>query len=173
MWKCPKCENKIDSLDYDVPTTGTEWGTAYLSDKEPENPNNSDHVISEHDYSDSGDSNWEGDVTYRCRECDEDVELQDLEWVEEDDEEEEDKPGEPEETKHEIITPKNNIVVNSNSNQNQTLSSIVCKNCQYLYVAEGGTSNWNNSFESNSTSECPKCGESNSTKEFRESLKDN
>ena len=171
MWKCPKCKSTIDRLDYDVPTTNSEYGTAFLSKEKPTDLEDSYQVVTDYDYNDTGDSNWDGDVNYRCSECEDNVEWEDLIWVEE--EEEENKPEEPEETKHKIITPQNNIIVNNNSNQNATISSIVCKNCQYLYVAEGGDSNWSNSFSSNTTSECPKCGESNSTKEFRESLQDN
>ena len=70
MWKCPRCENEIENLDYSVQTR--EWGYVNLSEPEDENSQ-----CDTENY-ESNDSEWTGDTSFSCPECSNDIELDEL-----------------------------------------------------------------------------------------------
>lgn len=163
MWKCPHCEAKIDRLDYRVDTMGTEYGTADLTSRS--NIEGSSRVTN-HEYSDSGDTEWSGDVTYECSECNDELDLDDLIWVpEEETKIVKPKPEEePIETTFNIIRPQNEIIKNEIAKDSRN-STLLCKECNYMFIGD----NQNNSFNSDIL-DCPKCGVQNSIREFKELL---
>lgn len=158
-WKCPDCEAEIETLKYNVATTGVEYGEAGLSSikQDPED------IIDDHDFQDSGDSNWDGSPDYECPECGIGIDLVDLIWItDESDEEETSSTKEnDEETEHEIIHPKVSIQ-SVDWPKNASDTSIICKNCFYMFV----TGSQNNSNDNEIFCQCPKCNETNSSTEF-------
>lgn len=134
-WKCPRCDAPVDDLRYSVSTSGTEYGTASLSDV-----NEEDDRIIDHDYSDNGDTNWEGDCEYECPHCDRSVDPSELIWIgDEDEEEEEDvkeskEPGD-EEASHDIIRPEENII-EKDKGDSANRTSIICKECRHVLVCD-------------------------------------
>jgi hypothetical protein len=169
MWKCPECEHTIEYLQYHVNTTSSEYGTADLSDTNQEREDR----ITEFNSDDYGDNNWDGSPEYRCPECDSDVSLNELIWINEDDDEEEDKPEpepEPEETLHNIILPENNII--RTDIPKQADESIICKNkkCKHIFVIEKATRYGYGLRDDEETFECPKCATSNTLAEYKELL---
>ena len=178
-WKCPECKEEIGSLYYDVNTSGSEYGNAQLNDSPrpatpvepiPRHLNYHHHyeIITDHDFSDNGDTNWEGDPSYRCPECDADINPNSLIWFDEDEEEEEEKIKEAilEETTHKIISPEEEIIMKDRPIN--TDSSMICcnKKCFHVFVAEmKGDTHYEEFFI-----ECPKCGEINSSTTYKQLL---
>jgi len=160
-WKCPKCEAEIDQLSYSVATNGTEYGTAQLDD---ENKEGRDRIC-DHDFDESGDSDWDGNPEYTCRECDTEINIDDLIWFdsEEEIEKEEKEKKEDEEVLHSIIKPEKEIISKDNI-KDASQSSIICKNCRHMFVA---SESYQEEFY-----DCPKCGITNSTEEFKKLLKE-
>jgi len=75
MWKCRDCNEEIDHLIYTVPVSTTEYGSAYLDDrnskiKEITATTRMGDIIDDYNYDDRGDAEWDGDITYNCPECD-------------------------------------------------------------------------------------------------------
>lgn len=167
-WKCPHCEDEIDYMQYTVPVSGEEYGTASLSDNERE----SGDRIRDHDY-DNCDTSSDGSYVYNCPECSEEIDEGDLIWIAEDGDEtpkkviKVEKKEINEEETHEIIRPKQQIICNNNQTTNPTDSSIVCKECFHVMVT---TTDRYNNYETNFI-ECPKCSTVNSPEEFKELLK--
>ena len=162
-WKCPNCEEEIETLDYDVGITATEYGTAYLNEEKSTEENTRDIVV-DWDSNDMGNTDSNGDYEYRCPECQEEINPDRLIWIEEEEEEEKKeikKPEELEETKHNIIRPKTPIIIECNINNNN--SSMICKECSHIIIYDD--MNYSDEFP-----ECPKCGTVNSIQEFRKKL---
>ena len=86
MWKCPECLHELTSLAYNVYTSSSEYGTAELSDHNQES--NRDKIY-EHECNDNGDTEWTDTPNYTCPECDNEIDLDDLKWVDEDEEDNE------------------------------------------------------------------------------------
>ena len=168
-WKCPECKETIDEMYYEVSTTGYESGSCSLSkEKETERGD----IIQDHDYGDSGNTEWDGDVIYKCQECDAEIDPTELIWTgDEDDEDEEEKPLEPPETLHKIIIPKSHIICEDEPKDSSN-SSLICKECRYVFCVSGGKEDWNGGNQE-SFHECPKCGTSNTLKEYKELLAKN
>lgn len=166
-WKCPDCDNEIENLCYEVSTSGYEYGTADLSDTKKIATCD---IVTDTNYDDSGDTEWSGDVEYKCPECDNYIDPEDLIWEDEDDDEDEEEgeklPPEPEETKFKIIPPLYDIIDDDNPKDSSN-STIICKECNYIFCCNGGKEDWNSGGESE-FSECPKCGTSNTVKEYKE-----
>ena len=158
MWKCPSCENEIETLDYEVPAR--EWGSAYLS--EPDNEN-SEAEMNNHETSNS---EWTDDVNYFCPECNEEVDLSDLILVKTEQEKEKPKKEELEEEKFNIIKPEIEIQVQRRSTD-QTDSTMICKHCYYVFVYF--TEKYGKAEE---FTDCPNCGKQNNRKEYKQMIKD-
>lgn len=172
MWICPECSCEIKHLNYDVDTVSSEYGTADLSDKKPEHARDR---VTDHENEDMGDTEWSGSPNYRCPECDNDIDLMDLEWEDEDDEEEEEKPKpepEPEETLHRIIKPEKDII--KTDLPKSVENSIICKNkkCLHVFVIEEGDyyQKRRNNDNDDELFECPKCSTSITLDEYRKLL---
>ena len=83
MWICPKCKAEIKELDYQAYTSGTEWGRASLINRKPtEEDRRFSNIITDWEYSD-GETTDTNDYEYTCRECDNGIELNEIEWKEE------------------------------------------------------------------------------------------
>jgi len=179
-WQCPHCNHTLEKLNYGVDTNQREYGTAYLTDEKPETTedrNNSNEMIEDWNQDDNGDSEWSEDPSYSCHECNEELELSDLIWIEEEkitiEKIEPEKTTEPEETLHNIIHPEKSLLDERENRKRVFDATIICKKCNHVFINEndqytdmhGISSNENNSCE------CPKCSEMNSTKEFQELLK--
>jgi len=166
MWKCPECNNEISELNYEVETSGKDYGNAILSS----NNNVNLCIIEDHDCTDSESGDWTEDVEYTCPECNTTVSPRELIWCENTETEEIEiikQPETPEESRHRIITPTNNILKDEEAKD--TSSSIICKNCRHIFVCntDRGYYGSNNIEE---IIDCPKCGESNCLKEYQELL---
>jgi phage FluMu protein Com len=154
-WKCPRCGEEIDNVNYQVSTSGREYGSAYIhgtNDGPPE--------INNHETDDS-DSDWDEDMEYKCPECDEEIDPTLLIEIEEDEIIETPKPPEVEETDesdHKIIRPSNPIILNNS--RYSTESSMVCKNCRHVYL-KGGCE-----YDLENINECPQCNTTMSVKEY-------
>jgi uncharacterized protein YbaR (Trm112 family) len=167
MWKCPNCNNEIESLQYHVNTQSSEYGTAELSEKKQERGD----IVTDYNSDDYGDSDWDGSPEYTCPECDNDVSLNELIWVDEDDEEENNKPKpepEPEETLHKIILPENNIIKSDLPRQAE--DSIICKNCRHIFVIEETYRPGYGREKDEEIFECPKCSTSTTLDEYKKLL---
>lgn len=169
MWICPECDAEIEKLSYDVSTNSSEYGTAYLDDEKKERRRD---IVVEHESEDGGDTEWSDDPNYRCPECDNDIDPEDLIWKDEDeDEEDDDKPKpepEPEETLHKIIVPKKNIM--KTDLPKTTEDSIICKNkkCLHVFIIDTSSSGYNHhNDDDEETFDCPKCSTSNTLEEYR------
>lgn len=175
MWKCPHCEEEIDSLSYSVATTSYEYGSASLAGCKREDyisdPNHTWmhwEMITDHSSDDYGDTNWDGDCEYRCPECDNEIsDIDSLIWIGISEQIELKKEKEPEETLHKIIPPKNYIVKDEIS-KDATESSIICKHCFHIFVHD--IERRYREKDEKDFCECPKCGEQNSPQEFKELL---
>jgi len=172
MWKCPECRHEIDRVQYNVSTSGSEYGTASLVENNPTNTRDRAEDFEQDDY---GDTEWNDTPEYTCPECDNNINLEDLIWINEDDDEDEDddkpKPEpEPEETLHNIILPENNIV--RTDLPRQADESIICKNkkCKHIFVVEKATRYGYGLRDDEETFECPKCATSNTLTEYKELL---
>ena len=168
-WKCPHCEEEIETLDYSVPTSQTEYGTAYINDKEKatpteQNPDPYYERIVDHESGDNSDVEWDGSPEYSCPRCQRSINEDELIWFEDENtQKEKKKETEPEESLHKIIKPENYIIKDEIS-KDFSESSIVCKNCFHMFVFETENSYSRNIEE---IYNCPKCNEQNSLKEFR------
>ena len=175
MWKCPECEHEIEHLQYHVNTQSSEYGTADLSDTKQERGD----IVCDYNSDDYGDSDWDGSPEYTCPECDNDVSLSDLIWVNEDDDEEEKpkvkKEPEPEETLHKIIRPERDII--KSDLPKSTEESIICKNkkCLHVFVIEetGTYQRRYNNENDDEIFECPKCSTSITLEEYKKLLNSN
>jgi len=159
MWKCPVCKEKVENLSYNVDTTGSESGYADLDDIFSE----TDRIL-DHNSEDYGESEWNGDVTYSCPECGGDIDPDNLKWVEE--EEEKEKIEEEEEESHTIIKPEKNIISGSRACSSDKLA-LICKKCYHICIYST-----EESYDSDISCGCQKCGTENSVKEYKQLLKD-
>ncbi|MFA7301789.1 MAG: hypothetical protein WC069_05785 [Candidatus Shapirobacteria bacterium] len=198
-WKCPECNEPIEDLRYEVDTTSYEYGTAELNSRpRPEQPQTRQingltlrvdyEVVVDHNYDDTGDSNWDGDVKYECPECSATVNPNNLIWINDDDEEEDEfeegyeeeseetkrkkkeieiKKQILEETEHEIIRPKKHIILNQ-CDRISTDQSFICQNkeCRHVFVAEIKNEHSYGEF----FVECPKCSTVNSSETYKKLL---
>ena len=161
MWKCPKCENEIDDLDFSVQTR--EWGNVSLLDPENENSECDENGVSNYETSDS---EWTGDVCFSCPECSEEIELGELIPVMNDNNEEEKQEEKKlEEEKFNIIAPQKNLQTNRNNNTDQIESIMICKHCLHVFVYSD--EKYGNGDE-DMFFDCPSCGLQNSKKEYKE-----
>ena len=155
-YKCPHCEEEIDHLRYNVRTTCMEYGTAALPSRETTGT----HPMSSHldyDSSDSDDNDWDGSPEHECPECNTTINPNSLIWTEE--EEEKIIESIEEEERHLIIRPQLAFVLQGPKDQLD--STIICKHCRYAFANQ--TSEY-----SHEHIDCPKCGESNTTEEYKE-----
>ena len=168
MWKCPHCEIELEhGLNYSVSTRGSEYGTAYLRKNKPEHQV-THNTITDWDIDDSGDTEWDGDPTFTCPECSEKIEIQELIWINKIEEKPTPPQEEFEEMDHIIIKPQNEITKESDTIE-LTDSIIICKKCFHNYISYRNERHYDN-YE-DIFCECPKCGEVNSTEEFKRLLK--
>mgnify|MGYP001559273884 CR=1 FL=1 len=156
MWKCPRCENEIDNLDYSVQTR--EWGCVNLSEPEDENSQ-----CDTENY-ESNDSEWTGDTSFSCPECSNDIELDELIPVINEEEKKED--NKLEEEKFNIIAPTRNLQVKRENISNHTESIMICKHCLHAFVYS------NEKYGDNEDEffDCPQCGLQNNKKEYQERI---
>lgn len=178
-WKCPECHATISELNYEVSTSSSELGTATIDPDHITTGYISDIII-EHDYDETGNTDWNGDPTYTCTECDNRIRPTELIWFDECDDDDlidEDnencsKPKEntEEESTHDIIKPKEDIFSTDHA-KDASKTNIICKNCFHLFVTSKSEENsWDE--DEPGFYECPKCNELNSKKEFCTLLKD-
>jgi hypothetical protein len=195
-WKCPECQRIIDHLDYNVSTRDTEYGHASLVEERPEIREESDElrdsqIIEEHEYNDSGGSEWDGDCDYECPECEAEINPTELLWSDEieipilpiastttaqlrqtyyinPNIHRTPPPPEFEEEDHQIVFNETRIQITDNPKSIEE-SSILCKKCFHLFVfsCDNNYRSYNDYF-----CECPKCRTGNSVNEFRQLLKD-
>jgi DNA-directed RNA polymerase subunit RPC12/RpoP len=125
QYKCPKCDEIIEKLNYSCDTTGREYGDAMIDD---------DGELCDYESNDSdcGDcDNYE----YQCPECNNEISPDDLIEVDED-EEKEDKSGINEDGKkiepklqdisQKLISTRENSYWSSDLSENDY---VVCKEC--------------------------------------------
>jgi len=143
MWKCPDCKKPLINVLYNASTSGYESGKATLFDKNEPSDNNYD-MIDDWDCRDSG---WNDtyDYEYECPECNHNISLSDLIWI--DIKEEKEKEETLEELNHKIIKPQEEIM-ETNLPDDFKETTIICKNCNYLFTYD----------DEDESSECPKCG---------------
>lgn len=154
MWKCPYCENEIDTLDYSVEVR--EWGYVNLSD---DNGN-----CQTEDY-ESRDNEWNGDPEFSCPECSEIIEPSELTLVEENETEEKEEKEEEkklEEEKFNIIKPEKELQL-TNKGSNQIENTMICKHCFYVFAYSDKT----HDHEKEEQIDCPSCGEPNNVEEYK------
>ena len=180
MWKCPNCDETLECLRYSVSTTCSEYGTADL-EGEPSitalRDRGRNSIITNYDCDDQGSADWDGDPTYECPECGEELTPRGLIWKESDDEDEDEDEDEtitkkkveiePEETKHNIVKPKTPITEDE-YDEDVLECSMICKECMHLYVYNPTKGH----PDDEAIFGCPKCGEPNEQGEFRSLLKD-
>ena len=168
MWKCPECETEVTELYYSVPTNSSESGTASI-DMTPRL--NRDGIkraqVIDYEYDSSGDSEWNGDPEFECRECNNNILLSELIWIEGEEEKVPPKSDEPEETLHNIVSPVNRITMRPDFDRTLD-STLMCKNCSHLIVFMSGERG--NKDCKDIICECPKCGETTSEEEFKKLL---
>lgn len=160
-WKCPKCQKELDYLHYSVPIRATESGRSYLT-KENVNKNDRDdesEMITEDDYSDTDNTEWDGDKEYSCPECYADIYVQDLVWNTEDREANE-EVQDIETPNAEVKTIENRAVFCGYDKQRSFINNTdICPKCRNLFLAEDGGSNWEGERCTNKQDEitCPYC----------------
>ena len=163
MWKCPHCESELKKLYFIASTIGWESGSAILSTKEAKTY---DRIV-DYDYGDSGTDETDN-YEYKCPECDEYIDTDDLIWEGEEETEKEVKEPEPEESLHKIIMPKNRII-SENLPKDTTQNGIICKNkkCKYVFAYEQ-----NDPYDQKKEEffECPKCSTVTSKKDYLNTL---
>lgn len=73
IFKCPNCEHLDQHVDYNVNSTSNEYGTAspVINENGLMQINNLDY-----EYSDQGDSDWDGSPVMQCNECNEEMSKQ-------------------------------------------------------------------------------------------------
>lgn len=163
MWKCKYCNEEIEHLCYKAYTTGREYGDAILEDPDPDQEEAS---ICDWEYNDS-ETTETSDYVYSCPECDHDINLDELIPItNEEREKAKIKEEEPEETKHNIIKPKNEILLEERP-RDGSLNGIICKKCKHIFVYEPKAYY---DTQSDEFFECPKCGTTTSKKEYLETI---
>ena len=171
-WKCPSCDEEINSLNYTVNTVGSEYGDATLSNSEPGPGRTNREIVVDHDYSDSGDNNWDGEPDYTCPECSDDIVPSTLIWIEPEEIEEEEKPKNLEEESHNIIKPITNIIRSNDSISRDLLDfTLICKKCNHIFVYDAGEDHYRTDLDKQFY-ECPNCATQNSPSEFLTLLKE-
>ena len=168
-WICPKCSAAIEELRYCVPITDIEYGTAFLP---ADGDIDDDCEVSDHEFSDTAGSNWDGDCDYECPECDRTVILSEVVWKAEAEDEEEKKDPitkkkveNMEETNHAIIRPLDDII--ETDMPKITDSSICCKTCRHIMIIAGSDDSCYGEY----FCECPQCNEVNSLIEYQSLVK--
>jgi len=165
-WKCPHCNLEINYLDFEIPIAGTETGTVNFSIITTKDENEND-ILDDYKYSETN-TDSDGDYTYFCPECNNEIRTNQLIWVEQEQEKQIIKKEEIlEETQYNIITPKKNIIIPPKEDNNQYI--IICKNCKHPFAYQSITG-WTSEEE---IFDCPKCGTSNTIKEYKELLEKN
>lgn len=171
-WKCPNCETEIDHLQYNVNIQNSEYGDACLNDSRKTEEDKYYEIITEHEYQDSGDSEWDGSPEYRCPECDDNINPENLIWIGSEEEEKKKIPKEPEETLHGIVKP-DNYIIDENTGRSTTRdainNSLICKKCFHIIVHDIDEPMYGKKEQE--FVECPNCGTVNSPEEFKELLK--
>ena len=165
MWKCPECKNEIKELSYDMQISGSEWGTVRLP---MSNPIDYSIKASLEDYErDDQETDGDGEITYTCRECDEEINPNNLIWDNEELEEEnllmEENPKA--ETKRlserfERTTPTIDKLLEYGT---------ICPKCQYFFPKE----KLSYLEEYDREEECPKCSYCFTGKEKEKFIKRN
>lgn len=160
-WKCPNCENEIEYLEYRVTITGTEYGTIDLS-------SDTNDRLCEHSSEDDS-YNRDGDYTYTCPNCDDELNPEDLIWISKEKVIEEIKKEiieeKLEEEEFDIIKPKENIFTNKIPVKSDNL---ICKKCFHAFVIESNYMGFSEDFF-----DCPKCGTPNTIDEYKKLIEEN
>jgi len=149
MYKCKHCDDEIVELDYEVDIESYEYGTAFLSSKKHTERND---IITDYDYSGSGDNEWKGRPIFKCQNCCEEIDPEvDLIW-EEDEQEEKENNKEIEETPNAQTIFKGKEMYKSEKEDEISKYTTVCKKCKHLFLAETGFRD-----EIRGIQTCPKC----------------
>lgn len=160
MWKCKYCNEEIEHLCYKAYTEGREYGDAILEDPDPDQEEAS---ICDWEYNDS-ETTETSDYIYSCPECNHNINLDELIPVtNEEREKAKIKEEEPEETKHNIIKPKNEIMVQGKP-RDTSLEGIICENCKHIFVYQFDL------YGKEEFIECPKCEATTSAQKYLEKL---
>jgi hypothetical protein len=174
MWICPNCEEEITCLKYEVNTSSYEYGDADLSDHDITDGSDRNKII-DFNCNGCGDNSWDGTPQYTCPLCNDNISLNQIQWVPNDDEtltekkqeeKKKEKPEEPEETLHNIIKGID-LGGEKGFRHNQTDSIMICKKCIKPFPFETTKNNGNDEYF-----ECPHCGVTNSYKEYRNFLRE-
>ena len=169
-WRCPECEEEIDHLRYEIPIQGTEWGTVSLANNKEINRHD---IIGDHECDDSN-SEWDGDDSYACPECDAGLLLKDLIWIgdEEDEEGADENEGIEENPKAEvkILWKKFRETTYDDMEDKMIETSHICPKCKYLFPKDIKEENYRFDEETikqreNTIIECPKCRKTFTNKE--------
>jgi len=165
MWICPSCEEEITRLRFEVPTTSYDRGDAYLRKANLVEGQHRKEIVDDYNTDDSGDNEWDGDISYFCPHCDDQVNLFELIWrdpepvKETKKKEEPKKPEEPEETLHKIIKPEIELGGEKMWRENQANFLIICKKCKHTFPTDPNA-------RDSELYECPKCGTMMTKDEF-------
>lgn len=155
MYICPHCETRIEYLDYNVNINSTEYGTAYFNTENTENREERS-FITDYDYNDQGDTEWNGRPEYQCPECNETIELNELIWQEEKREKETEKKITIEENPLAIARMATNKILYTNENGDKiSKNTTKCPKCKYLFKGEEKIGYGETGLIENQT--CPKC----------------
>jgi ribosomal protein S27E len=126
--RCPECYMAIDHLHYEADYN--EWGTEHGQ----ANIEGGDWSCDDRDCSDC--ESGQNETTYRCPECDAEIDIDDLEDINEDEENDEDDENE---TENEITESNSEIITNRSA----------------------GTDNTTRNFNDINRKECPECHHQN------------
>ena len=171
-WKCRHCNEEITEIRYSVLTSGTEYGNATLSD---EKETDTSDIVIEHNYSDSGDTNWEDNCEYECMECDHNIDPEeDLIWIGDEDDEENEEENLEENPNAKIIfslNHKQSKCIENNQWKNETMdeminNSTICPKCKYLFPLDIDT-NTEKLIKDDELIICPKCNKEFTNKESK------
>ena len=172
IFKCPHCENEINSLYYNV--TSRESGRCSIfkehitPNRPPSYRNPSNNGLYLNDY-DTENSSWDGDPDYECRECGHSIEINEI-IVEQETQEpapEQIKPIEENDAVESItkliikIDKKEKINPYDFSN----MGLCKCPNCKHTFCTETNKITKNEEFVF-----CPKCGEEINVADNRQNI---
>lgn len=151
-WKCPHCEGEIENVDYSVNITQQEYGRADLT-ASPRTPTLAE--TDNHECNDCGGSEWDGDPTYMCPLCNQEIEIRDLTPIGEEETPEDPNhiPAENEElneTRFSITKPQNQIITTQRIAIEGTI--LFCAKCK-----TGFASDLENGYFGEHVFQCPKC----------------
>lgn len=162
MWKCPECNEEIESLNYRVSTVGTESGSCSIKTYR----NNTEATDYE---SDDHSDEWDGDFEYFCPECNEEINLSDIQSKEEEKEEESGRLEENENSKN--INKKTIEGENQEGTDIMLKTANICPKCKY-YFPRSEKEEYNYKKKEENIIECPECGiEFDENKEEKKNIK--